>query len=74
MVTIPRKNWGPAEYAVAFGRDQETYMVLKNKVATGMMSLADARQAAENQGFDPDQVGKLPQPETPQPVTQKEGV
>ena len=53
-----RHAWGPLEYAKATGREQETYEVLKSKVAQGLMSLADARKAAEVQGFDPDKVGK----------------
>jgi hypothetical protein len=54
----PRSAWGPEDFARATGRDAETIVVLKTKVGQGMISLADARQAAEVQGFDPDKIGK----------------
>lgn len=53
-----RAAWSPVDYARATGRDVETIAVLKTKVGQGMISLADARKAAEAQGFDPDKVGK----------------
>jgi len=50
--------WGPAEYAKASGREGQTINVLQARVASGLMSLSDARKAAENQGIDPDKIGK----------------
>ena len=58
-LTLPRRQWGPAEYMVALGKDVEHYAVLKKFVAEGKETLESARQKAVDLGLDPDGVGKI---------------
>jgi len=52
----PRKLWDSHDYAIAQGRDIRTINVLKSQIQNGVLTKKAARQAAVDQGYDPDKV------------------
>jgi len=59
---VPRKLWSAVDYARAIGRESETCARLRAMVAAGLLTMPEARAHAIRQEFNPDLVGKAPEP------------